>query len=1104
MNRDVFVFRDAGGRRWQRAKAVFVVVGVASAAVCALFFVSLLYVPSLRPPKLLADLAAVDATAERIKPHKPPPAWLTQVKSSRLRAGRPPDTEPVALGFHVGWDPRSLDSFRSHHEELTHVVPEWFSVTEFSAPPAVTRDEALLEAAREAGTRLLPLLRNSRGDRLYPEVVEHLARASHDEQEAFFVGVTTELAAIGAVGVLVDFEEVDPSYRDELTQLFGNFAAALHREGLELWLSVPVGNDLNAFDLDALSPVVDYFVALLFDENGERDEPGPIASQPWWRDWFEALVTHGQPEQWVIGLGTFGYDWPPGGVAETISFPDAMARASVARSARIPIEPPLYAPRFSYRDGNDRHTVWFLDAVTFRNQLHLASGRPIGGIAIYRLGLEDPGVWDVLGHPRPEPAVLARIDLNDTVANVGRGDFLSLIATDRAGARTVRQLPDGNWGGTYDAIPAGKIIAHRGGADPERVALSFDDGPDPEWTPRILDILAREHVTATFFLIGTRAADAPDLVQRILDEGHDIGNHSYWHSDLSESSREWTELELNANRRLLEGITGYTTLLFRPPYHAETGIRRLQDFVPLLTAQELGYVVVNESIDSEDWNEPTAAAILARIKINRQEGNVVLLHDGGGNRAATVRALPKIIRYLRARGDAIVPLRSLVGLSREALLQPTTGTEPSPGWAALAHQGLQAIEDAEHALWYFAILVTALLLARSGVMIALALLHRRAERRRASNSGTNAPVSVILAAYNEEKVLRSTLAALLRSDYGGPLEVVVVDDGSTDGTAAIVEETAVADPRVRLIRQPNAGKAVALQRALAESCHERIVTLDADTQFAPHTIRALVEKLDEPGVGAVAGYVRVGNRSSWLGRCQALEYLCGSHLDRRAYDHWNCITVVPGAVSAFRRAAVDAVGGILGDTLAEDTDLTLRLHRDGWRVCFAPDAIGDTEAPETVRALMRQRVRWAFGTLQCLWKHRDMVGNSRYGALGLFSLPGVAFCHFFLVATIPLIDGLLLGSLFFGAVGHVYAYVVAFSAIESVLAMLACRLAGEKILSALLVVPMRFVYRPVLCIAVWRSIFRAIKGAWYGWGKLDRRGTVAPPPLALAGGGVSG
>jgi cellulose synthase/poly-beta-1,6-N-acetylglucosamine synthase-like glycosyltransferase len=252
-----------------------------------------------------------------------------------------------------------------------------------------------------------------------------------------------------------------------------------------------------------------------------------------------------------------------------------------------------------------------------------------------------------------------------------------------------------------------------------------------------------------------------------------------------------------------------------------------------------------------------------------------------------------------------------------------------------------------------------------------------------------------------------------------------------------------------------------------------------------------VRPLARPEVGAVSGHLKVGNTQRWLTRFQALEYLCGFHLERKAYRLCDAITVVPGACSAVKREALIRAGGIHTDTLAEDTDLTLRIHRAGYRVEYSRRAVAWTEAPETIRDLLRQRVRWAYGTLQCLWKHRDLLFDPRFRWLAFLSLPSAWFFHVILPAISPWIDLSFLTAL---VLGHspvlLGAYCLIFLLADLLVASLVCLWEGEPLSAALRILPMRVVYRPLLALAVWRAIGRALRGVWGGWGKLERRATV--------------
>lgn len=1105
-----FVFLDPSGRRWPRFRRVmfwsFVLVALAS----LLFFTAVWIRPTLRLPAMVRELKG-RLKAEANKPLQPDTKavnWQPYYESSRtgqermarLRAQLNSGTrDDVRLGFYVDWDANAMASLRSHAANLTHLSPEWLTVSGVDSSLLVEPDPALADFCASRGLKTMPLLRNLVGDQWQPEAVEALARADAARQNAFAENLAAKLKELRAAGVLMDFNELDPALAPQFTTLFQAISKTLHASKLELWVAVSMDDEIRTYDLEALAPIVDRFVALLFDEHAEGDTPGPIASQEWCDGWLRVVGELGEPRQWIAVLGTQGRDWnTTNGETDTISFRDAMTRASYAGAdteGGIAVASPDYNGHFNYADNEGAHEVWFLDAVSFHNQLHAVRAAEMGGVGINRLGSEEAAIWSVLARTAPDDDALLKqlgqLKSDQTISHVGRGEVVSVDLSRDDGVRTMARDPEGNLRATYIDAPTYPVLYHQGAADKTKVALTFDDGPDPTWTPRILDLLKARGVKATFFLVGRNAEDHPDLVRCIVAEGHEIGNHSYTHGNIAEMP-EWRQrLELDATERLIEAETGRSTTLFRPPYNADASPSDLSELVPLEFAErELGYTVVMEAVDPQDWARPGTDVIVQRVKEQRRAGNVILLHDAGGDRSQTLAALPRILDWLTERGDTVVPISDLIGISHDEIM-PRVVSDAQSNWRAVATAGFRAWRWLVETLWAFMMAATALVVARSLVLGGLAWKQKRALLRKAPTKFENwPPVSVLIAAYNEGKVVAKTLHSVLDCDYDGEIEVIVIDDGSSDGTAAECQRVAAGDSRVKVFSQANAGKSAALHRALAEARHEILVFLDADTMFERATIQKLVEELADQRVGAVAGRARVGNRRNFVTRCQELEYICGFNLDRRAYTAWNCVVVVPGAVSAFRHTAILEAGGFSRDTLAEDTDLTLTLHRLGWRIGYAPDAIAWTEAPETWRALAKQRVRWAFGTMQCLWKHRDLTFNPRWLALGFFALPSAWFFHLILVAIVPLADAILLWSLVVGYASSLWPYFAIFLAVDLLLATLACALDGVPMRRAWLIIPMRFAYRWLLAWVVWKSILRALRGAIVGWGKLDRTGTV--------------
>ena len=1105
-----FVFSDPAGKRWPRLRLGLLITGVVAFLGTVLFVQTLFVTPQMRVPFSLRQLKGQLKYLQRQNPAGPASAtsllWQkfgaarqaakkltgatpTPVPAAKPRRKAPPNE--VRLAFYTNGDPYSFLSLQDHASLITHVCPEWMSVVNGLGEIQIDADNRLPKFAASKGIALIPLLTNLVGDTWQPEAIENLAHGPIERQEKFFARVVAALREAKAAGVLIDWEQIDPAYKKDVTGLIDRFCDALHNDDKELWLTVQPGQDLDYIDFDELSDNVDRFVASLFDETSDIDPPGPLGSRPWFEGWLQVLLEGGDPKQWIIALGSYGYDWTVGGKkADLISFPEAMSRANNADIESAEVTGPGYNPYFYFEDGDREHAVWFLDVVTFLNQLRQVRDAKAGGFALYRLGTEDPAVWDALAVPRnfafdrQTREALELLKGTDTITDVGEGEIVTVDESRSDGARQLSVDAEGYLTAKYTKFPEFPTLYHQGAGGEHDVALTFDDGPDPEWTPKVLDILKAANVKAAFFVVGVNAERYPTLVRRIVAEGHEIGNHTYYHPNLALCWPEHVRLELNATQLLLETITGRSTTLFRPPYAADSQPSQISELEPLQIAQDLNYLVVLENIDPQDWAKPGADIILQRIKQQRRDGSIILLHDAGGDRSQTVAALPRILDWLHARGDTIVPLSKLLGTTRDAVMPPLPTTNSS--FARLVSStGFRIFHAIEEFLWAFMIVATALVVARTLIVIWLAYRFRQWPP-----GDFSAPVSVVMAAYNEGKVIAGTLQSLLRTDYNGEIEVIVVDDGSPDDTSAEVQRIAAIDPRVRLLQQENRGKARALQRALAAVRHEIVVFVDADTHFQPDTLAALIQPFSDETIGAVSGHAKVGNLRTFIARCQALEYTCGFNLDRRAYTRWNCITVVPGAISAIRKRVIDEVGGLSLETLAEDTDLTLMLHKDRQRIVYVPQAIGWTEAPETVRTLARQRFRWAYGTLQCLWKHRDIVFNWNYRALGWFSLPSVWFFQIILVAVTPMVDLFLLASLPFGAWRAVLPFVITFLAMDVILATLACILEHEPITRAWRILPMRLIYRPMLSYCIWKAIIRAVKGAWVSWGKLERTASV--------------
>jgi cellulose synthase/poly-beta-1,6-N-acetylglucosamine synthase-like glycosyltransferase/peptidoglycan/xylan/chitin deacetylase (PgdA/CDA1 family) len=625
------------------------------------------------------------------------------------------------------------------------------------------------------------------------------------------------------------------------------------------------------------------------------------------------------------------------------------------------------------------------------------------------------------------------------------------------------------------------------------VALTFDDGPDPAWTPRILAILHSYRVPATFFTVGAHIAAYPGLVRAELRAGDEVGSHTYTHVNLTTAG--WREqMELTLTQNALAGAAGIRTSLLRPPYCGGSDAVTAADWRAYQQAARDGYLIVLDTIDTRDWARPGVARIIAAAMPRGDQGAIIMMHDAGGNRSQTVRALPQIIARLHARGYRFVTVTRGLGLQRADV--PATTSQRLIGWALVVTQ--QAADHAVAALAVLLLLASVLMVARVLVLIGYARAHRRRSARACGpRPGEPYPpgISVVVPAYNEAAGIAATVRSLVASDYLGDIEVIVVDDGSADATAAIVQAMRLGN--VSVISQPNAGKPAALNRGIAAARHDILVLVDGDTVFQPDTLGRLADRLRDPLVGAVSGNAKVGNRNGILGRWQHLEYVMGFNLDRRMFDVLGAIPTVPGAAGAFRRAALAAAGGLSSGTLAEDTDLTMAICRSGWRVVYEDSAIAWTEVPSTLRQLWRQRYRWCYGTMQAMWKHRRAVAEG--GASGRFGrrcLTYLALFHVLLPLVAPVVDLAVIYGLVFLSPLKVAAFWLAFNALQMLACGYALRLDSERV-RALWVLPLQqLVYRQLMYLVAIHSVMTALLGTRQRWQASRRTGVFsAEPPV---------
>lgn len=1113
-----FVFYDPSGNRWLRFRRIAQSAALVFALFLAVFFlvgVSLPQLPVLGLPTVapvvpleLANTVSVKRLPKNVpyriaRPTKPVRYIRSLSPVMRPKPAAAAGTgKPLVWGFYVNWDPASMVSLRLHLSHLTHLVPEWLILQNANGDIDDQTDSTVIAIARQANLPIYAMLSNYRGDWQAADVRKILRDPRR--RSDLIENIRANLAEHNFAGVNIDFEQLSTRDREPLLAFMRQLTASLHKGGYVVSEDVPVEDE--AYDIKRLADAADFLVPMVYDEHYQTGAPGPVASQDFFETELDKLAKIAPVSKLIAGFGNYGYDWIIGakGGAE-VAFSDVMAAAAESRTA-IQWDRQAENPVLRYSMNAQEHEIWFLDAVTGLNQVLAVHDDGFRGLGLWRLGGEDPGLWNVLAPeawPRDRFAAssLALLSADQGAPrHYGAGEILRVAETPHNGQRTVNSSPSDQdyFSEHYQSYPTPYVLDHTGATDQKILCLTFDDGPDNRYTPQVLDILKQRQVPATFFVIGVNAERFPGLIRREYAEGHEVGNHTYTHPNIAATSPLRTELELSTTQRIIENLLGASTTFFRPPYNADSEPTTPQEIEPIRRAQDYGYATISETIDPRDWEPGTSArAIVDEVKNeitsavaehDQNAAHIVLLHDAGGDRAPTIAALPEIIDYYRNQGYRFAAVGELVGKPRSAVM-PKTG----PDEMRLAHiegGGLDAKARVRQVLGLLFLTAIFATLARSLLYGFLAVLQKFTTDDAHFDVDCCPPVSVIIAAYNEEKVIARTVDSILQNGFEA-LEIIVVDDGSKDRTLEVLRERFSDHPKISILAQPNGGKSSALNNGIRHARNDILIAVDADTLFRPGTIQRLARHFADPRVGAVSGNARVGNKRNWITRFQSIEYVYGFNLDRRALDYLNAITVVPGAVGAWRKQLVLECGGFLHDTLAEDTDLTLAIRRLGYVIRYEQDAIAYTEAPEDTRSLVKQRFRWVFGTLQAAWKHRDALFVPKYGTLGFIALPSIWLFQLLLSALSPFAEVAMALSLVAGNWKTVLLYYLAFFALELLTGLLAYALEGIAPWDLALLFFQTIYYRQVMLYVLMKSLVFALRGRLVGWGKLERKATVS-------------
>ena len=1156
------VFYDPRRARWKRLRRTLDVVAVLFSALIIVFVYTVLHdepLPGLLfSPQKRAIKALKESEKERAR-ERQKRAVARSHRKTKLAASQVTlnQQEGIRAAFYVPWDAASFSSLRAFAHQIDILYPDWLHVITpdghiqgvddqtnkyfdvVQGKTVLPVDDRVMPFLKneDPGMEVFPMVNNSDGTNWVGGIADFLnnpeARATFRGQAAAF------LSSRRYHGLMIDFESFPPTAQKGYVALLQEVYSDLHSRGMKLYVAVPPHS--NEYDYPSIAAAADGVVLMNYDEHYPGAESGPVSSQ----DWFEQNLKFAQTvipkEKIICAIANYGYDWvkkpkkgklPPEIHDSTVSVQDAWLAARDS-DEDVNFDDDAMNPHFSYLDEhNFQHDIWFVDGVTALNQMRAAQNVGIQTFALWKLGSEDRSLWRVWDQPGDPSATdkLRDVPPGADVDMEGQGEILRIEDKPAHGTRDLtidsgsKMITDE----VFQNLPEPYRVG-RYGYSPNKIALTFDDGPDPEWTPKILDVLKAKNATATFFLIGIQTDKFSGIAKRIYDDGNTIGNHTFTHPDVTNMSTPMMKAELNLTERLFASLIGVRTTLMRPPYAIDEEPDTADQVRPLEIPQEMGYITVGNRIDPNDWNvddpgeahgkrtaEEISSYVLAHLPPCRVDnlrcGNIVLLHDGGGDRSETVRALPMIIDGIRAHGFEVAPVYELIGMQKAQVMAPLPRGEL---WAArLDRIGFWFFDAGIVGItWIF--LIGDLLMTGRLIFIGTAAvydrLHEKIFGKPAEVSSYKPKVAVLIPAYNEEKVIERTIRAALNSNYPN-LRVIVIDDGSKDRTLEVARNAFAAEAsagHVLILGKKNSGKAEALNYGIEHiGDADLFVGIDADTIIAPDAISRLVPHFINPKVGAIAGNAKVGNRVNLWTRWQALEYITSQNFERRALDVLGAVSVVPGAIGAWRVSAVREAGGYHIDTVAEDADLTMALLRRGYRVEYEDMALAYTEAPTNANGLMRQRFRWSFGILQAVYKHRKVF--ARKGALGWVALPNIVIFQILLPLVSPLIDIMFaVGTIWYFVQKHFHpdstdpssfhklvAFFFAFLVIDFLASAIAFALERQRpddkedawLLSQVWL--QRFAYRQLFSIVLFKTLKRALEGRKFAWDKLERTAAV--------------
>lgn len=1011
----------------------------------------------------------------------------------------------IRSAFYVAWDPQSLMSLKRNIRHINLVFPEWFFLDPKTGDLKTNIDPEGYKVIKRTGVAAMPILSNNFQQEFH---AEGLGKVLKDPQKRsrLIQKITQQCIKFHFKGINIDFEDMNLDSDEPLIAFMKELSETFRKNSLLVTMDIMTDND--DYNIQKLNPYVDYFVLMAYDEYSADSDAGPVSSQKWIEAQTDKILKKTSPDKIILGLGAYGYDWSTNKDDNTsVTYMQAITKASASKAV-INFDDNTFNLNYSYTDSKkNTHTVFFNDAASIFNTMRYSSEYPLAGTALWRLGSEDSRIWNfydryltLSGLSGINLKALENVKGQTMVDYIGDGEVLDVLNTPHDGKIALETDPkekiitDEN----YISYPSSYEVKKYGEAPQKELVLTFDDGPDETYTPQILDVLSKYHVPAAFFLVGLNAEKNLPLVKRIYREGHEIGNHTFTHENVARVSPERALLELKLTRLLIECVTGHSTILFRAPYNADSEPTTPEEIIPVALARQQNYLDIGENIDPEDWQPGIKAdEIVTRVMagLRQQRGNIILLHDAGGEtRAETVKALKILIPTLQKQGYHFTNLASILHKSKNELMPEVPKTR-SYYIMQLNLVLATAIYGISHFLVALFTIFIILGLIRLILMMYWALKERKKEKKlgRFPVLDSYPEVSIIVPAYNEEVNIVSSLNNLLKQNYPN-FNIIMVDDGSKDSTYEKAKKEFPDHPQLKIFTKTNGGKATALNFGIAQTDAEYVVCIDADTQLQQDAVKYLIARFlnssPEEKIAAVAGNVKVGNKVNWLTRWQSIEYITSQNFDRLAYANINAVTVIPGAIGAFKKSVIKETGGYSSDTLAEDCDLTVKILKAGYTVANENRAVAVTEAPETVPQFLKQRFRWTYGIMQMFWKQRQTFLNPKYKGLGLWAMPNILLFQYIILFFSPLADLMMFLGILSGNGGKIFTYYLIFLLVDASLALISFIVQKEKLSGLLYVIPQRFGYRWLMYIVLFRSLRKALKGEMQSWGFLKRTGNV--------------